>query len=110
MEIRIDDPVSVLSGNRKGDVGKVLAIDRRQRTHFIYRCYHVLFPDGKVADFEGIWPRDDKGKEFAKPPCIEKVIEEKPTDGMIPEAKPAKENPPVPKLIEENPPRKPKEN
>ena len=79
--ILIGDTVTVLSGDRKGDEGKVLAIDRRQRTHFTYRCYHVLFPDGKVGDFEGIWPRTDKGKDMAKPLCIERVIEEpKPVD------------------------------
>lgn len=83
-EIQIDDPVSVLSGDRQGDVGKVLAIDRKQRTHFTYRCYHVLFPDGAVVDFEGTWARTDKGKEFAKPLNIEAVVEEKPTDGMTP--------------------------
>lgn len=90
--IVIDDPVIVLSGPKKGDVGKVLAIDRRQQTHFIYRCYHVLFPDGRVDDFEGVWPRDEKGKDLAKPLCIEKVTEVKPTDG-----KPAKEAPVKPK-------------
>lgn len=94
-EITTGDPVLVLSGNRKGDVGKVLAIDRREKAHFIYWCYHVLFPDGAVDDFECCTPKTEKGKDLAKPLNIEKVIEQKPTDGMIPEAKPAKEKAPA---------------
>lgn len=101
-EIQIGDTVSVLSGDRKGDVGKVTSIDRQVRSHYVELRYRILFPDGGCIVYGSVTARDSKGDDklregatkASKPLGIEKVPVAEPAKEKAP-AKPT-ENPPTP--------------
>ena len=93
--IVIGDTVTILSGDRKGDLAEVNSIDRQERAHFIRRRYTVRLPDGSPGVYECVTPKTEKGKEFAKPLDIEKVVEAKPADGTAQPKAPAKEKAPA---------------